>query len=1141
MVSCSPEMQAYFDRVRQEVSLAYNLAKRAREQGLDPERTVPIPLAENMAERVEGLISSVAPQIIGSGITDRIVELEKEHGALGWKVALEIAREVAEQKFCTFPSKREAIEVGIRTGFAYHTVGVVAAPLEGFVELKIKKRADGKEYFSVLFSGPIRGAGGTASAVSLLIADYIRKKFGYAPYDPTELEVKRTVTELYDYHDRVTNLQYKPSEEEIECIAKNLPIEVSGDPTELIEVSNYKDLPRIETNRIRGGMCLVLSMVALKAPKLWKQLDKWGHDFDLEQWDWIETFLKIQKTAKAKSAPDQGNANAEKPKLTPDTTFIADLVSGRPVITHPMAFGGLRLRYGRSRTSGYSSASVHPATMGVLCDYIALGTQLKTERPGKAASCTSCDTIEGPTVLLKDGSVVQPRSYAEAKALDPDVKEVLYLGDVLFSYGDFFDRAHPLVPVGITEEEWVARMLALDEKTLAKIKSSLAQRYDAIISDPHHAIPTYDEARIVSDLSGLFLHPKYTPYWRGVELTELSTLVRYLQSGTLTSEGTLRLDLTDEKRSLELIGVPHTVIQNTHVLIDPGYAQAIHDAFKDADSEAMSGADHLERINSISAIPFKDKAGTFVGARMGRPEKGKMRKMTGSPHSLFPVGDEGGRMRSFQAAIAQKTVTADFPEYVLPDGTITIYPTDENTGNELELTEAKHSRRAIDIKTYFQSALDKLGIVEFPDLIKGVRGTMNAKRIPEHIAKGILRAEHDVYVNKDGTIRYDMTELPITHFKSKEIRTSVEKLRELGYHKDIHGNELTDENQVCELKPQDIILGAAPDSPEDGADEALFKISRFVDDELTKLYKLEPYYNFETKHDVVGVYIIGLAPHTSAGILGRVIGFSKTQSMLCHPLFHAAMRRDTDGDESCVVMLMDGLLNFSREYLPDRRGSRTMDAPLVLTSILDPAEVDDMVHNLDIGWSYPVALYDAADTYSPPWDVKINLLGKHLATPQQYEDMGFTHDTDDINAGVTCSAYKLLPSMQEKLYGQMEIAERVRAVNKDHVATLVIEKHLIRDIRGNLRKFSQQQFRCVNCNEKFRRPPLTSTCTKCNGKVIFTISEGSVIKYLEPAKSLVTAYHLSPYLAQSIEILDRRIVSVFGRDTEKQTGLGSWF
>ena len=49
-----------------------------------------------------------------------------------------------------------------------------------------------------------------------------------------------------------------------------------------------------------------------------------------------------------------------------------------------------------------------------------------------------------------------------------------------------------------------------------------------------------------------------------------------------------------------------------------------------------------------------------MGSRMGRPEKAKMRKLTGSPHGMFPVGAEGGRLRDFNAAIAKGKVTADF-------------------------------------------------------------------------------------------------------------------------------------------------------------------------------------------------------------------------------------------------------------------------------------------------------------------------------------------------------------------------------------------------------------------------------------------------------------------------------------------------
>jgi len=218
-----------------------------------------------------------------------------------------------------------------------------------------------------------------------------------------------------------------------------------------------------------------------------------------------------------------------------------------------------------------------------------------------------------------------------------------------------------------------------------------------------------------------------------------------------------------------------------------------------------------------------------------------------------------------------------------------------------------------------------------------------------------------------------------------------------------------------------------------------------------------------------------------------------------------------------------------------------MDAPLVLTTVLTPAEVDDMAFDLDIGWSYPLEFYDAATNYKMPWDVKIKQLKSTLNTPAQYECMGFTHDFDDMNEAIMCSAYKSLPSMEEKLKGQMDIAEKLRAVETGDVARLVIEKHFLKDTKGNLRKFSSQEFRCVNCNEKYRRPPLVGHCTKCKGKVIFTIAEGSVLKYLQPTISLAKKYNVSPYLKQTIDILQTQVESVFGRDKEKQTGLGAWF
>ena len=69
-----------------------------------------------------------------------------------------------------------------------------------------------------------------------------------------------------------------------------------------------------------------------------------------------------------------------------------------------------------------------------------------------------------------------------------------------------------------------------------------------------------------------------------------------------------------------------------------------------------------EEIKVIGSIikEIKDKAGEFIGARMGRPEKAKLRKLTGSPNTLFVVGKEGGRLRSVNAAFEEGVVTGVF-------------------------------------------------------------------------------------------------------------------------------------------------------------------------------------------------------------------------------------------------------------------------------------------------------------------------------------------------------------------------------------------------------------------------------------------------------------------------------------------------
>ena len=1162
----------YTDEITKKISAAYKVANAARSKGYDPEETVNIPLAKNMAERVEGLVSVAVPQLINKGLPNRIKELEEIYGKLDWRVALKIALEATQQKFCKFETQKEAIETGIRIGLAYLTMGIVASPLEGFVGLKLRKRHDGKEYFSLMYSGPIRSAGGTAGAVSVVIADYLRKNLGYDAYDPSEKEIRRMVTELYDYHERVTNLQYLPSEKEIRFLVSNLPVQIDGDASEEIEVSNYKDLDRMDTNRVRSGPCLVLGeCIAQKAVKVWSQIKKWGKEFDIEHWRFLQEFVQLQKETRAKE-------KSTKKGIVPIYTYIQDLVAGRPVLTHPSAVGGFRLRYGRCRTSGYSASAIHPATMVILNRYIAIGTQLKVERPGKATAISICDCIEGPIVKLNDNSIIKLDTEQKAKEVSGLIKEIIFLGDILISYGDFFNRAHPLAPAGYCEEWWaldaekamVNIFGSLDYYKLSQLTNIEAEYLENSIRDYFFEKPDAKTAVALSKNLGMPLHPYYTYHWKTISRENFLDLLKWFVSAKIEFEGSEVSKIVlqkDEvgKRVLELLGIPHIFINNEITVIEKEDAEILYNLLKLSERDFYEQyknseiEDVLDMINSVSDINLRDKSGTFIGARMGRPEKAKVRKLDGSPHTLFPVGKQGGKLRAFQSAMESGSIEAELPSYFCDKcKKETILSICEQCGEKTDKAgycnlcglvkgaKCKHGEllpyklQRIDINHYFKKTLEKLGMHQYPDLIKGVRGTSNKNHIPEHFAKGILRAKYEIPINRDGTTRYDMTQLPITHFKPKEIGTSTEELKNLGYLNDINGAELTSQEQTLELKPQDVILPKCEDAPELGADKILYNLSLFIDDLLFSFYKQEKFYNIKSEKDLIGHLVVALAPHTSAGTTARIIGFSKTQAFYAHPLMHAATRRDCDGDEASVALLMDVLLNFSRQFLPDSRGS-TQDAPLVLTSILNPTEVDDMVFDLDVMERYPLEFYEATLQYELPWNIKIDRFANILNSEGKYTKINCTHPVGDINAGVKCSSYKILPSMEDKLKGQMELADKIRAVDATDVARLVIEKHLLRDIKGNLRKFSQQQFRCSKCTEKYRRPPLVGKCLACGGRLIFTVSEGSIIKYLEPAISLSEKYNVSPYLKQVLMLTKDRIDGVFGKEKDKQEGLGRWF
>jgi len=1153
------DTKIYFENLKKEVDKVYSVANLARSKGYDPVHEVEIPLAMSMAEKVVGLISTIYPQMKGAGIAERILELEKEHGKLDVTILFKIAEEVAKQKFCKFENLLQAMDAGIRIAFAYTTLGVVSSPIEGFTGLKIRKTRDGKEYIEASFSGPIRSAGTTASCVILIVIDYLREIFGFAKYDPTPDEIKRVYAELEHFHDRVTNLQYMPTEEEALFLAEHLPIQIAGDASETIEVPNYKNLERVDTNYLRSGFCLIIGEgLAQKAAKGFRLLGRAKKNgIQSTGFDFLEEYVKIHEKR------DRGKADGS-------PTYIKDLVAGRPIFGHPSKSGGFRFRYGRGRVSGFSATSLNPATMAVTDGFIAIGTQLKIEKPTKGCAVTVCDSIDGPIVKLFNGSVKKLSSIEETKSIYPDIDEIIYLGDILFPFSDLANRNANLIKPGYVEEWWHLELIE-KENSLKNINPFSVSFDDAIELSEKYSLP---------------LHPKYIFYWTQISRENLLDLLIWLENARIEKKIILPYNKSERekfslgKRALEILGVEHQVTVENVVLTEETSRALLFNLgfelnkvdgnkinFKEIFDFYNLNKDKsvLEIVNSFSKYLIKDKAGEFIGARMGRPEKAKLRKLVGSPNVLFPVGKEGGRLRSLQAACKEGKVWGSFPIYYCDScQKETIYPTCEecnlitkpmyyfmetkeklfSKSNENSSREGvRYCNKSIDINHYYEHALKRLGVSkeEAPLLIKGVRGTSSANHAVEDLSKGILRAKYDLQVNKDGTIRFDATELPLLYFKPKEAYVSVKKLREIGYHKDIFGEELEREDQILELMPHDILLPSSFDSLDERADDVFFKVSRFVDEELEKVYGLEKIYNVQNKEDLIGKLGVCMAPHNCAGVICRFVGFSNTQGLFASPYMHAAVRRDCDGDEAAIMLLGDVLLNFSREFLPSHRGG-TQDAPLVLNAKIDAGEVDDQILDFEFLMNYPLDLYRAAEKGVHSSEVKVNTVREILKKGENpFLRAGFTHDTDNFNEGILCSSYKRLLTMKDKVNHQMNLVEKLRSVDTSDTARLIIDRHFIRDMRGNLRKFSMQEFRCVGCNEILRRVPLNGVCPFCRGKLIFTIHEGGIKKYLEPALDLAKKYNLSNYMQQNLELVKRYVESIFGRELEKQENISKWF
>ncbi len=580
-------------------------------------------------------------------------------------------------------------------------------------------------------------------------------------------------------------------------------------------------------------------------------------------------------------------------------------------------------------------------------------------------------------------------------------------------------------------------------------------------------------------------------------------------------------------------------------------------------ANARKGLDDYEVDRSLavvrraSSLRWEDAVPCRIGARMGRPEKSGIREMSPLVHAIYPIGDSGGPQRLVSEASSKGVIRVVAGPRVChscgreshhiichhrPDKDNPIECGGRTVGSSRKKRgRRKGERTTINLGSILEVKRRKLGLDRIPEKIKAVKGLFSEEQVPEPLEKGILRALHGVSVFRDGTSRFDMSDVPVTHFRPSEIGTPWKRLVELGYTHDMRGDKLEDDGQILELLPQDFI-------PSSLASKHLLSTCSFVDELLVRFYGMDPFYSARTPDDIVGHIAIGLAPHTSGGVACRIIGWTGASAGYAHPLFHAAKRRNCDGDEDSIMMLMDGLLNFTQTILPANRGGR-MDAPLVLTTRLNPSEIDKEALNVDCSWDYRRSFYEATTNQPHSKEVRetVDIVEDRLGMIGELRGYGWTHDSGPLDAGPRNSSYKTLVTMKDKLESQLSLGGVLRAVAVEVVAKQVIESHFLPDMRGNLMAYTRQKIRCVKCGESYRRMPLAGKCIKqmvrgsggfssgsegsyCGGNVVLTVSEGAVRKYIQITEDVMNDYGVDDYTKHRVGWMSSSVESLFNND-----------
>ena len=1047
----------YSNEISKRCKKIYQLAVLAKSKVPDATGPVEPVYTSDMAERIAHFLKM--PELVKI-----IQELAKEKLSRV-KMVLRLVN-ILYPKYKDSMKKIELVDLIIRGCLGVLTEGITSCLIEGIVSICEGKNSDGSKYLELQFSGPIRSAGGTAQTLVLLVAEVLRKRLGYAKYIPTKQEILRYTAECLRYA-RLHPGPIMPSVAQIKLVVESCPLCITGPGTELEEVTGYKYLPRVPTPRIRGGACLIInSGFILKVKKLLKYVDAFGID-----WPWLNQIPAAGVKAEKKSS----NSPA----------FMNKFAMGRPLLSMTETPGNFRVLIGRSRNTGHGTVGIHPACFELL-EFMNTGSQIIMGGPGKGGALAPVSTMEPPVVRLKNGEVLK-LTKENCKVLKSQIDKILDLGTILIAYGEYLENGVKLPELDNCEKYW-------------KIKSE-------------NAVPNLTNFKIhlkFCKSKKICVHPKYTGLISNITVSDLIELKKYYDQ---------KIEYSKVKHIWDSIAATQKIIGHKYVL-DSAIAQFYKWAAEYANQLDPTGAIHVE-LTKITGVEIKKRGLHTAGFRMGRAESAHLSIIKIPFNGIFEILDKApkhishlsklkphiGKYLRYPVKFRECSSCGHvdkFPQCPKCKG-----PTENRKWcNKCNCTSAdkkceKCGSRTVKAKYELLDYTKKILEIskKYGSAIPEIRLPHGKIRPPifEVFEKIFLRSKYGLPCFKDGTIKYNASNMALTHFKPDQIGTSVEKLKKLGYLFDINGKPLETGNQILQLKTQDVIMPTK-------SMQKIFLISKFIDELVVKYYGLSAPYNYAIQSDVIGHLVVAQAPHTATGVVGRIIGHTTTNTIMATPIFHAAKRRNCDGDEDGAMDLLDCLLNYSISYLPKSNGMM-MNVPIFIIPKINPRQIDKEAYNVEIVKQYP------AEFYQGNFAGSIKLIGTNKKYSESY---GYSYETNMISLGHTRNYYKDGASMADKVIKEIEIMNNIRGIDVTQIVEKIISTHMLPDIIGCARSYLKQEFKCRSCDISYRTMLFGGVCDICKEPLRVKLYPNSVRKYEKLIKAYAKKYAISPYLKERV-------------------------